>query len=245
MTSIKVHQRPGGNSSIDLFGGNDYGMGKPDIGEKPQAYRPPEEDTGRLAGVKTAPPQKENLIYMNVEEVKHSTPSKQQFVTDKDLYGSAQPQAAAQYPETFGARSGHQRTEFNIGQSSGSSTSVKVHHAPGGKSSLTLGGDAPGGFEKPKNQTPFYTEAPAHEYKVKNQHHSSNFNITGGYEPQTQQRPPTGSGKARFEQTHQRDNVFTGEGRYGGDKGQFDGPQAAHTSIKVRNPPGGASSISF
>ena len=43
-------------------------------------------------------------------------------------------------------------------------TSVKVHHAPGGASSLSLGGDAPGGFDKPKNQTPFYTEAQPHDY---------------------------------------------------------------------------------
>ena len=35
MTSIKVHQRPGGNSSIDLFGGNDYGQSKPEVPAKP------------------------------------------------------------------------------------------------------------------------------------------------------------------------------------------------------------------
>lgn len=147
---------------------------------------------------------------------------------------------------TFGGSSAARRTEFNMGEGTGAMTSVKVHQAPGGNSSFSLGGAHPG-YEapKPKNQTPFYTaqddDVPA--ARVVNQHHQSNFSIGGGY-GDYQEPPRSSHGKAR-PQEFKADNVWTGQSVIAGDKGQFDGPTAAHTSIKVKNPPGGKSSFSL
>ena len=163
MTSVKVHQMPGGNSSINIFGDTGYGQGRNEVPEKPVKFVPQEDTSSQMAGVRSAPANTENLIYMNVEETKHASPSKQQHVTDKQLYGGA-PAADQQMPEVFGARSSKQRTEFNMGEGAGSLTSVKVHHAPGGASNFSLGDDTSAQAIKPKNQTPFYNDAPAHDY---------------------------------------------------------------------------------
>ena len=122
-------------------------------------------------------------------------------------------------------------------------TSVKVHQAPGGNSTFSLGGEHPG-YEAPKPRN-LESYAPAQvdssPSKVVNQHHTSNFSLGGygDYEP-----PKSSYGKARV-QEFKHDSVWTGESQVAGDKGQFDAPQKAHTSIKVHNPPGGKSSITF
>lgn len=110
----------------------------------------------------------------------------------------------------FGGSTAHQRSEFNMGEGEGSFTSVKVHQAPGGNSSFSLGGDHPG-YEapKPKNQTPFIVPqedtAPS---KVVNQHYQSNFSIGGGY-GDYQEPPKSSHGKAR-PQEFKADSVWTG-----------------------------------
>jgi hypothetical protein len=143
----------------------------------------------------------------------------------------------------FGTGSGVRRTEFNLGEG-GAHTSVKVHHAPGGASSFSLAGDHRG-YEppKPKNQTPIWAPVDEPQAKVPNQHYSTNFSIGGGYGDYSE--PPRSShGKARVNES-KHDSVWTGSSQIAGDKGQFDGPSQAHTSIKVNNPPGGKSSITF
>lgn len=115
--------------------------------------------------------------------------------------------------------------------------STKVHHAPGGSSNFSIAGDSNYEAPKPKNQTPFYETQDTSSTKVKNQHYSSSFSL-GGPTPGGKQAP---SSKPHFNQS----NVYTGSSSVGGDKGQYDAPASAHTSVKVRNPPGGASSITF
>jgi hypothetical protein len=100
----------------------------------------------------------------------------------------------------FGGSSASRRTEFNMGEGEGAMTSVKVHQAPGGNSSFSLGGDHPG-YEAPQPKNRFYVapvEDSAPSRPVTNQHHQSNFTIGGSqygdYEP-----PRSAVGKARVQ----------------------------------------------
>lgn len=119
----------------------------------------------------------------------------------------------------FGGSSASRRTEFNMGEGEGSMTSVKVHQAPGGNSTFSLGCEHPG-YEppKPKNQTPFVVpqeeEVPS---RVVNQHHQTNFTIGGGY-GDYQEPPKSSHGKARV-QDYKSDSVWTGQSTIAGDKG--------------------------
>ena len=61
----------------------------------------------------------------------------EQFSIQKEQY---KPQLQNNYynePDTFKEKTGYSRNEYNLGE--GNSTSVKVHHPPGGKSNFTLG----------------------------------------------------------------------------------------------------------
>lgn len=123
------------------------------------------------------------------------------------------------------------RTEGNIGESD--KTSVKVHHAPGGQSNFSLGwgNDAPA--QQPKG---------TRRSEVGKYHNQSS--IVFGEEPQkpAQQKPveqapkPTEQAPKPAQESKPTQAVQpTNEAPQ----------QAAKTSVKVHNPPGGKSSITF
>ena len=102
-------------------------------------------------------------------------------------------------------------------------TSVKVHHTPGGGSSLVLGGDTPA------------EQKPAEDAK----------NEQAEGEDQTEATPEQNQEEAKDqsaaqEPAEQSSGVVPGTGETG--DGNAYNP---HTSVKVHNPPGGKSSITF
>lgn len=121
------------------------------------------------------------------------------------------------------------RTEGNIGETD--KTSVKVHHAPGGQSNFSLGwgnDNAPQQPQQPQKGTSW-------RYVGKYHNQSS---IVFGEEPQ---KPAQQAPKAVVEV---QKPVQQGPGQPG------NGPtnqatEAPKTSVKVHNPPGGKSSITF
>jgi len=96
---------------------------------------------------------------MDVQSTVHDKPAHDH--SSNQLYGVAQehiPKADPSPSEIHGAPSGHVlRTQHNIGGEGGPLTSVKVHQAPGGNSSIAITEDKKWTGEA-KNQTPFHHE---------------------------------------------------------------------------------------
>ena len=256
MTSVKVHHRPGGPSNIDIFGQNNYGeKNLPSVPVKIQSTPAPQEESkGPIAGKATPMNEGTGWFQMDVPKSAHEISS-----TNQDSNSLATFSGSTQEPECHGASSGHVlRTQHNIGGEGGPLTSVKVHQAPGGNSNFAISSDSQWTGQA-KNQTPFH-HSPEKVEPAKNQHHQSSFSFKHDplpiptAQPTSQGHPmpligqgvapaEVHSGKQMYEQKH--DNVYTGGSQWGGNKGQHDGPAKPHSSVKIHNPPGGRSNITF
>jgi|JI6StandDraft_1071083.scaffolds.fasta_scaffold19071_2 hypothetical protein len=123
------------------------------------------------------------------------------------------------------------RTEGNIGESD--KTSVKVHHAPGGQSNFSLGwgNDAPA--QQPKGTC--YCE-------LGNKYHNQS-SIVFGDEPQKPvQQKPAQQAPQPVEQPKPTQPV---KAPTEPQQPQQQPQNQQKTSVKVHNPPGGKSSITF
>merc|ERR1712119_127744 len=136
------------------------------------------------------------------------------------------------------------RSENNIGEING--TSVKVHHAPGGQSSLSLGWDDNQNYNQPIKKPQHHLQSnfslgDGHKEYERNENNLGEGNITS---VKVHHAP---GGQSNFDLGHSGNDVQPqyNKNQQKTNTGGQEEPQGFKPSVRVHNPPGGRSNITF
>jgi len=241
----------GGKTSISLFGGpteDSYSYKKPSksYGTSSDTYQTSSQSYGYSAP-KAYPETK--------EYAKPYAPSQ------SSSYPAYAPSAYSKGVTTFGS-SKQMRTENNLGGDGEERFSVKVHHPPGGGSSLNLfGGPSEPSYKAPAYKPTAY-KAPVYEEPVYETptyaSKAAPYSYDKGYSDENEEPPayyPKPSGftsssaysKPKYVEPSSLGVSYAPTKAFGQrvESGMNCGPTTEKTSVRVHAPPGGKSSIFF
>merc|ERR1712232_796935 len=136
------------------------------------------------------------------------------------------------------------RSENNIGEMNG--TSVKVHHAPGGQSNLSLGWDDNSNYNQPSKKQQAHLQSNFSLGDGKRDYERNENNLGEGNTTSVKVHHAPG-GQSNFDLGHQGGDVqphYSKNQQITNTGGQEES-QGFKPSVRVHNPPGGRSNITF